>query len=198
MKLTPDSEPDFDLPIDLIKEARKDYADLLPPFIQEMTTCGHNTLQQVEIPTESGKLPDVRHGKTAMIVCRAWDSAGKHKFWTYDHAGTRCIVKGFERVEHGIHTMLSVFGMEEKSIVVIASHKDSARELICDFLSRQQLQISLLILINSCFSIQYTVILRAGRLEIRSSQRITQRAKRTLSPQGHGVELPTHHLNHQA
>ena len=95
MKPTLKHEADFDLLIDLFEEAREDFADILPSFIQEMTTYIPGTLQQVDVLTDSGKLPDFRHKKIVTIVCRAWDSAGKHKFWTYDHAGTRYIVKGF-------------------------------------------------------------------------------------------------------
>ena len=87
--------PDRDLPIDCIEEARLDFADRLPPFIQHNTRCVVNSRQTIILPTASGNLPQPYYRKQAELVCRAWNSSSTHKFWTYDHDHTRYIVKGF-------------------------------------------------------------------------------------------------------
>ncbi|MCJ1404553.1 hypothetical protein MMC11_007779 [Xylographa trunciseda] len=86
---------DRDLPIDCIEEARLNYSDRLPPFIQHNTKCSVNSRQTVIIPTASGNLPQPSSRKQAELVCRAWSPASEHMFWTYDHNHTRYIVKGF-------------------------------------------------------------------------------------------------------
>ncbi|MCJ1285915.1 hypothetical protein MMC26_005257 [Xylographa opegraphella] len=47
------------------------------------------------MPTASGNLPQPAYRKQAEIVCLSWNPVSKHRFWTYDHNGTRYIVKGF-------------------------------------------------------------------------------------------------------
>ncbi|MCJ1435741.1 hypothetical protein MMC27_005116 [Xylographa pallens] len=86
---------DNDLPIDCIEEARLNFPDRLPPFIQHNTKCPVNSRQTIIIPTASGNLPHPSTRKQAELVCRAWTLASKYRFWTYDHNCTRYIVKGF-------------------------------------------------------------------------------------------------------
>ncbi|MCJ1382436.1 hypothetical protein MMC17_005549 [Xylographa soralifera] len=85
---------DEDLPIDCIEEARLSFSDRLPPFIQHNTKCPVNSRQTIIVPTASGNLPHSSSRKQAELVCRAWNPASKHRFWTYDHNWTRYIVKG--------------------------------------------------------------------------------------------------------
>ncbi|MCJ1416322.1 hypothetical protein MMC32_002657 [Xylographa parallela] len=88
-------QSDNDLPIDYIEEARMNFQDRLPPFIQHNTKCPVNSRQTIIIPTASGNFPHPSTRKKVELVCRTWTLASKYRFWTYDHNCTRYIVIGF-------------------------------------------------------------------------------------------------------
>lgn len=91
------SEPEEDIPIDLLDEAELNFGKGLPPFIQKNLDpiIMPGDKHQVIPKTNNGTIPSIKSTKRVQLVCRAWNNSNSDRFWTYDYRNVRYIVKAF-------------------------------------------------------------------------------------------------------
>ena len=96
-RISSSSEPEDDIPIDLLEEAELTFGTGLPPFIQKNldSTIMPGDKHQVIPKTNNGIIPSIKSTKRVQLVCRAWNNNNSDRFWTYDYRNVRYIVKAF-------------------------------------------------------------------------------------------------------
>ncbi|KAL8675462.1 MAG: hypothetical protein Q9168_000163 [Polycauliona sp. 1 TL-2023] len=73
----------------MIQQARRDYAESLPPFILSKADPGAR--REIILANDSGEFP-IHPSSFEVIRARRWDYTGRHCFWTLDYGGRRLIL----------------------------------------------------------------------------------------------------------
>ncbi|KAL8995431.1 MAG: hypothetical protein Q9169_004843 [Polycauliona sp. 2 TL-2023] len=89
--LDPNKDPDQreSLYEQKIRQARRDYADVLPPFIHKHIRAGE--FREIILAAPDGGYPSYP-SSVEIIKARQWGQIRKHCFWTLDHGGNQVIL----------------------------------------------------------------------------------------------------------